>query len=358
MKGLNNPIGMKSLEPSQSPFIMNPFRFGGAEAVGGWTEVGRTTNGSALGDISVASLPDKRYYMILGDMRKGASTHGNSIIMNADTGTSYSVRRSVNGGSDSTNINLSTSGGYITDVRGNNNFNVTYVSNLASKEKLWQNQNMWQSSAGAGNVPGREEGVGKWANTSNAMSTFTYHSWGGNYGAGSECVVLGWDPVDEHTTNFWEELASVTASGSSDTLSSSITAKKYLWIQGYTENTTGSMSPRVGSTTLDSSSNYATRLSSNGGAEDNSTASSITGLTNNTPIFWNMFIINNASNEKLMIWHVARQSTAGAGNFPKRIEGVTKWANTSNQIDIVGFVSTTGGSTINSNSIMKVWGSD
>jgi hypothetical protein len=27
MKGLNNPIGIKSLEPSQSPFIMNPFRF-------------------------------------------------------------------------------------------------------------------------------------------------------------------------------------------------------------------------------------------------------------------------------------------------------------------------------------------
>jgi hypothetical protein len=30
MKGLNNPIGMKSLEPSQSPFIMNAFRFGGS----------------------------------------------------------------------------------------------------------------------------------------------------------------------------------------------------------------------------------------------------------------------------------------------------------------------------------------
>jgi hypothetical protein len=46
MKGLNNPIGMKSLEPSQSPFIMNPFRFGGGGAVGGWVELGRTTLGS------------------------------------------------------------------------------------------------------------------------------------------------------------------------------------------------------------------------------------------------------------------------------------------------------------------------
>jgi hypothetical protein len=62
MKGLNNPIGMKSLEPSQSPFIMNPFRFGGG-GVGGWVELGRTTLGSAGDSISVASLPDKRYYM-------------------------------------------------------------------------------------------------------------------------------------------------------------------------------------------------------------------------------------------------------------------------------------------------------
>ena len=32
--GINNPIGIKSFEPSQSPFIMNPFRFASA---GGWT---------------------------------------------------------------------------------------------------------------------------------------------------------------------------------------------------------------------------------------------------------------------------------------------------------------------------------
>jgi hypothetical protein len=30
MQGLNNPIGIKSLEPNQNPFIMNPYRFAGA----------------------------------------------------------------------------------------------------------------------------------------------------------------------------------------------------------------------------------------------------------------------------------------------------------------------------------------
>ena len=342
-----------------APFIMNPFRFGGGGEVGSWKELDRTTLGSAGDSISVASLADKRYYMVLGNNIPSGSTWWDQRINN-DSGSNYASRRSANGAADTTNVSQTE---MITPLSFNTQgFSVGYMSNLSSKEKLWQDSAIWQSTAGAGTAPQRYEMVSKWANISNAINRFDrINGDSGSYNTGSEVVVLGYDPTDTHPVedNFWQELASVTASGSSDTLSSSITAKKYLWIQGFTENTTGSMAPRVGNTTLDSGNNYATRLSSNGGAEDVTTLQdSITGLTNNTPIFWNMFIINNASNEKLMIWHVARQSTAGAGNFPKRIEGVTKWANTSNQIDIVGFVSTTGGSTINSNSIMKVWGSD
>ena len=363
---LNNPIGYKSNQPLQKPFIMNPFRFSSSIPVGGWVEIGRTTNGSELDDISVGSLANKRYYMILGDMRDGTGSHGTGIIMNADTGTSYAVRRSGNGGNDNTNINLSTDGGYITDVRSANNFNVTYVSNLAAKEKLWQNQNVNQNTAGSGTAPKREEAVGKWANTSNAMSTFTYHNWHtGNYGTGSECVVLGWDPSDEHgiEDNFWQELASVDLSGgAADNLSSgTFTAKKYLFVQGYF-NGSGNAVANV-QFNGDTGSNYAQRYSIDGGSDvtgaprTNLESYPAANMSTGTGQFINLFIINNSANEKLIIGHVSKEGTAGAGTSPNRNEMAWKWANTSSQITSINFVNTDTGN-LGTTSTLKVWGHD
>jgi hypothetical protein len=327
-------------------------------SVGGWVEVGRTTLGSAGDTISVGSLADKRYYMILCDIQQVTSNIRSATRLNADTGSNYATRDSENGGADST----ATSGSYIKNSGSLTTpmFNVQYLSNLSTKEKLMLSHNVGQQTAGAANAPSRMEAVGKWANTSNAISTIAqYNDQGGSYNTNSEVVVLGWDPADTHTTNFWEELASVNASGSSNTLSASITSKKYLWIQCYEESSAGSVAFRVGNSTLDSGNNYSARLSSNGGAEDATTGlDGFMALTSTTPIFWNFFIINNSANEKLTIGHVSRQSTAGAGTAPSRIEGVYKWANTSNQIDILGFVAKTGGATVLSNSTLKVWGSN
>ena len=358
---LNNQIGYKSTEPLQKPFIMNPFRFSSSIPVGGWVELGRTTNGSELDDITVGSLANKRYYMILGDMRDGTGAHGTGIIMNADTSISYAVRRSGNGGNDSTNINLSTSGGYITDTRSANNFNVTYVSNLAANEKLWQNQNVNQNTAGAGTAPAREEAVGKWANTSNAMSTFTYHNWHtGNYGTGSECVVLGWDPSDEHgiEDNFWQELVNIDLSVAGDLDTGTFTAKKYLWLQCY-YTVTGAGDHFNIRFNSDSGANYAGRRSTNGGADVTDTSKTAIGINTHTSNkFLNMFIINNAGNEKLCIYSLVEEGSSGAGNAPKRREGVAKWSNTSSQItEMVMAVSALGGLP-QSGSKLRVWGSN
>ena len=75
-----------------------------------------------------------------------------------------------------------------------------------------------------------------------------------------------------------------------------------------------------------------------------------------SPKFFNLFIVNNASNEKLGIMHAVAQLTAGAGTAPSRRETVCKWANTSNQINIIGLKTTTGD--FASGSFIKVWGSD
>ena len=69
-----------------------------------------------------------------------------------------------------------------------------------------------------------------------------------------------------------------------------------------------------------------------------------------------MFIINKSDQEKLIISHGARQNTAGSGNAPNRWEEVFKWANTSAQINRVGYVAHNG--TLDSSCQIKVWGMD
>ncbi len=347
-----------------APNLLNSFiKFpSGVSAVGGWVELDRVTLGTADPDLTVASLADKRYYMILGDLRFTSGNAGSAIRLNNDTGTSYAVRRNT-GGSDNTNVNLSSSGGYVTDVRSQDNFNVSYLSNLAAEEKLWQNWNSVGLTAGAATVPLREDGVGKWTNTSDAVDEFDYHQWqSNNFGVGSEAVVLGWDPADVHTTNFWEELASVSSTSTINNISSGVfTPKKYLWVQAWTDTTVAAnWAMRLGNTTLDSGSNYASRKSSNG-ATDTTNATDTSGRIDTSgggfvgPMFLDAFIVNVSGNEKLVRWHAIWGNTAGAANAPNRAEGVFKWVNTSNQADIlsVGTFNQTF-----TKSELRVWGSD
>lgn len=327
---------------------------------GGWKELGRTTLGSPGDDIAVSCLADKRYYMILGDMIDCGGS-GSAIRLNNDSGSNYAVRRNVNGGSDSTNTSVSCA--YITDVRGNPNFNVTFLSNTAGNEKLWINQNMWRSSSGSSIAPGREEGVGKWTNTSDAVSTFTYHNWhSGNYGTCSEAVVLGWDPDDTHSCNFWTELASVNGDGSSCVLDSgTFTAKKYLWVQAFVDAPTSvNIITQVGNSTIDTGSNYSYRSSGNGGADATAASASwiaVDAGSPTVPSFMNMFIINKSASEKLFIIHQVDGNTAGAGTAPDRRETVAKWTNTSNQINRIELENQSA-TNFTSNSFIKVWGNN
>jgi hypothetical protein len=327
-------------------------------SVGGWKEVGRTTLGSAGDTISVSSLADKRYYMVLCDIQQVTSNIRSATRLNADTGSNYATRDSEGGGADST----ATSGSYIKNSGSLTKpmFNVQYLSNLSTKEKLMLSHNVGQGTAGASTAPDRMESVGKWANTSNPISTIAqYNDQGGSYNTNSEVVVLGWDPADTHTTNFWEELASVDLSGGASTNLSSgtILAKKYLWVQMLMEQTVDSnYQLRFNA---DSGSNYAYRYKTDGGTEfthASQTGMNLRSSTANLPVFVNMFIVNNSANEKLIIEHDIKSNTAGAGNAPLRTEQVGKWANTSAQITSVQLHS--GSGNLNTNTLMKVWGSN
>ena len=331
----------------------NTQRIGADAIAGGWKEVGRTTLGSAGDTISVSSLPTKRYYMILQNpLASGANTTWNRL--NNDSGSNYARRISNNGGADGTSVSA-------TEMRidawggSTDKFFVTYLANKSDKEKLMIGQMVDGYTSGAGTAPQRSEYGFKWANTSSDFSRIdALNQGGGDFASGSEVVVLGYDPDDTHTDNFWEELDDSSWSTGDSWTSGTFTAKKYLWVQFYTEGGAGSSYFRFNG---DSANNYANRYSINGGSDSTiasqpeSYLGAIDGLS-----FHNLFIINNASNEKLFTHQRVSRSTAGAGNAPTRNEGAGKWANTSNQITSIT-VTTAGGGNLTAGN-MKVWGSN
>jgi hypothetical protein len=340
---------------------------------GGWVEVGRTTLGSANNVISVSSLADKRYYMILQDQQNISSADNIAARINNDSsGTNgvsgnYADRYSVNGGSDATQVSQTSlrPNGNASQQTGQETFTVGYLTNLSAQEKLDMFSSCVMNGTGAGNAPNRGEAVNKWANTSSVINRYDLFAGTGSstFDTGSEVVVLGWDPADTHTSNFWEELASVTL-GSDSSSSGSIgspqmetgtfTAKKYLWVQGWIKSSTDF----VTTFNSNSSSIFSHRYNDNGGTDGTSTNSNSAWFHyGGDQMFVNAFIINNASTEKLMIKDIVYRGSSGAGTAPAtRREIVSKWANTSDQITSLQLWKAS--MTISAGSTLKVWGSD
>jgi hypothetical protein len=341
--------------------------------VGGWVELGRHKLGSPANDWGVSGLADKRYLMLLYNEtgHNGANGNGN-IKYNADGGTSYASRLSNNGGTDWYPVN-GTFARFMNDTAtGEPQFAVGYVGNLSTKEKLGMIQSVQQNATGVttSSVPEREESVHKWTDVSEPINQVNiYDNGGNNSDTGSELVVLGWDPTDTHTTNFWEELASVDLTGgAAATLSSgTFTAKKYLWVQYYTNSIASSTRPDL-IFNSDTTSSYANRYNYNGtesvAPSENSHFAGVSANTN--PFFANFFIINNAVNEKLSIGRGISTGGSGADVAPvQRFELAQKWARTSGSgtgdasAQITKITLTNDASAnFGTSTYLKVWGSD
>jgi len=329
---------------------------------GGWKEVGRTTLGSVGDTITVSSLANKRYYMVLGYKQSSGTTDFNWRVGNgsADPNDNYSRRQSSNGGTDTTNIGYNRmfgdNGGASTP-----SFQVGYFANKSGKEKFNITHSVSQGTAGAGAAPTRRESVNKWTNTSLIDVIQGVNVEGGDFASGSEVVVLGWDESDTHGTNFWEELASVDTGAGEVLDSGTFAAKKYLWFQfdivvDVSNNTNATI--RFNG---DSNGNYSRRLSQDGMATDN-TATGQTHMTftysGGKKVFGNYFVINNLSNDKLAICHTSNMVSTGTASPPARMEVVGKWANTSSQITQIEVLDTAQGDLGLTSGKIKVWGSD
>ena len=112
---------------------------------------------------------------------------------------------------------------------------------------------------------------------------------------------------------------------------------------------------RLGSTTLDTGSNYASRRQSNGGTDgtfDTQAYMRFADAETAAPdgYLGVGYIVNIAGEEKLMIMSAIRTGDGdGAGAAPSRQETAGKWANTSNQFDRAGLTLSAGNAATDSN---------
>lgn len=331
--------------------------------VGGWVELARTTLGSASSTITVSSLADKRYYMIL-DSRLGITSASNPHFRmgsgTVDTGSNYAYRNSKDGGADAIGTAQIDIQIYAPTVNTVPQFGVDYIANLSAKEKLFQGHYVGQGTLGAGNAPERSESVGKWVNTSNPLDILQSKTnvGGGNYAIGSELVVLGWDPADVHTNNFWEELFfEQLVSDNQNFSTGAIPARKYLWLQFYQVGMTGNAAWIFNG---DTTTSYARRHQINGNADATVTSqvnllNVLTGGTGDAQTFTNAFIVNNSANEKLIIYTTIFGGT-GAGTAPSKIIGVCKWDEVAAQITSMQIDDSGDG--FDTDSFLKIWGAN
>ena len=338
----------------------------GAVANTSWKELDRVTLSGANNTIDTGSFTAKDNIMILSyDLGHASAPSTNGAQQfNSDTGNNYASRHRVNSGGSNTVSSDDT----ICDTDNiAPTFNIQQFSNIANQEKLVIGQQVIQGTAGAGNAPSRVDNVGKWANTSNQVTSFQLKS-DQNFNTGSEIVVLGYDNDEADSgTNFWQELASVTRTDSGSTLESgNFAAKKYLMVEACTIPANNGFKGRLevghSNGTMDTGSNYADRYEHDGGSDSTNANHQYTyAYTNHDDAIQHlrMFIFNKSDKEKLMMWWASSGgSSTGAGNAPQRRNGVAKWANTSNQITNIRLNNQVAGGDAASGSFIKVYGAD
>ena len=337
---------------------------------GGWKEVGRHTLGSNTTPILASGITDKKYYMILWHTKHSSGSWNQPRIRfgngSVDANGNYAQRISQDFGQVTTPTNTNT---YIIGWAGQGSepnqplFGMGYITNRSDEEKLVITRATDIDATGNSDAPRETLQVAKWTNASDVIERIQLdEASGNNFTSGDELVVLGWDPNDNHTDNFWEELADITTNSAGALSSGTFTAKKYLWVQAYTTGSTNSSPDGYIEFNADSDTNYCHRRSHNGGGQTvgtvDGTGIRIDGTGGTTPKFHNFFIKNVAGDEKLVIANSTTQNTASATNAPSRTDSVGKWVNTSDQITRIDIIDQYSTPAWGAGSFIKVWGAN
>ena len=324
-----------------------------------WQLLGRSGElSSSATDLTVTGITPKPYMMLLYHTLGDGGTVRRYVRFNNQSGgtAQYAGRFSTDGGTSSTS---SPNADGILGHNDGDDFSIANVNQImqsstaSNQEKLAIIKNC--TIPASGNTCSTREIVGKWTNTSDTINRVDIYNTGANYVAGSELVVLGYDPADTSGTSAWAELASETAS-SGDAITATLdSTKKYLWVQCMIQGSSDGKW-RFGNGSVDTGSNYSQTDAANGGSWGGNNGRSNLECTYGSGYqLIEMFIINKANEKKLVIGHVTSiHGSTGGSNIPNRKEFAGRWDNTSDQMDII---SCYGWGTI-STATLKVWGFD
>ena len=157
-----------------------------------WELLGSNTLTGTADYIEVASFTAKKYLYVEFYAIGSGGTINCSMTFNGVTTQSYAIRENINGGSDSTNVNLSNTDNLTGTVTGNI-FAYLNILNVADMQKLFISHGI-ENVAGSSNAPDRKELFGKFVETSNPITTIrATNGGGGDYSATSALVIYGTD---------------------------------------------------------------------------------------------------------------------------------------------------------------------
>ena len=134
---------------------------------------------------------------------------------------------------------------------------------------------------------------------------------------------------------WWEEIGRTTLGANGDTISvTSIPARTFLRVIVFALNS-GQLDTSMRFNN-DSGTNYSQQGSSDFGAGGDTVSASSIALVAGTPTaieFMDMIIVNAATSEKLVMSSIVDSGGSGAANAPNSRRSLSKWSNTSVQIN-------------------------
>ena len=158
-----------------------------------WAKAGTTTLTGTADIIDIDPVTDNKFITVLHHGLYSGDSNG-TFNFNSDTGSNYAQRNNYAGGSEGTSVSQ-TKFSYDDSSTHDSIFVISYIINIAGEEKLIIADQSTVGSTGAGATPNRAEQVGKWANTSNAITSIkhTQTSGGGDYVINSNVSVISTD---------------------------------------------------------------------------------------------------------------------------------------------------------------------